>query len=369
MNKGKKNILIVTSEFPPLPGGIGNHAYNLSQRLGNRGYNITVITDQRAKSLSAEIAFDQKLNISVYRVALRKFRPIMYLNRLHLLFRHIKANDKVIASGKFSLWIVALVRIFYKRQCIAIVHGTEVNFKNSILRFSIHRSLRRFNKIIVVSEFTKSLIALKGYSEIVVIPNGFDKNLWAKLGVNDIDLKGNPKLITVGNVSQRKGQLNVIRQLPELKKAFPELHYHCVGIPAMKDNFLSIAKDLAVAESITFHGMVSNAKLKALLRASDVFIMLSGESLEGDVEGFGIAIIEANFIGLPAIGSKNCGIEDAINDNVSGLLIDPLKPKSIPEALTNIMLDYEQYSKMAYQWSLNFDWDLIIDRYIKVMDQ
>ena len=37
---------------------------------------------------------------------------------------------------------------------------------------------------------------------------------------------------------------------------------------------------------------------------SNIFIMLSNNLISGDVEGFGIAILEANYFGLPAYRSK-----------------------------------------------------------------
>ena len=43
----KKNILLVTSEFPPLPGGIGKHAFDLATSLAELGHNICVFTNAR----------------------------------------------------------------------------------------------------------------------------------------------------------------------------------------------------------------------------------------------------------------------------------------------------------------------------------
>ena len=51
-------ILIVASEFPPLPGGIGNHAYNLASNLVSLGYEVTVIADHR-DSIADEVKFDK----------------------------------------------------------------------------------------------------------------------------------------------------------------------------------------------------------------------------------------------------------------------------------------------------------------------
>mgnify|MGYP003346336418 CR=1 FL=1 len=47
-------------------------------------------------------------------------------------------------------------------------------------------------------------------------------------------------------------------------------------------------------------------------------MMLSERQPDGDIEGFGIAILEANYYGLPAIGASDCGIEDAIDEGNTG---------------------------------------------------
>src|SRR5690606_11393034 len=132
---------------------------------------------------------------------------------------------------------------------------------------------------------------------------------------------GHPVLTTVGRVSTRKGQLQVINLLPELKKRYPEIHYHCIGIPTEAADFFEQAKVLGVDQQVTFHGAVDDQTLKEMLLATEVFVMLSTESPTGDVEGFGIAILEANALGIPAIGSKGCGIEDAIQEGISGFLV------------------------------------------------
>ena len=52
----KKNILIVSSELPPQPGGIGNHAYHLSTQLQKNQYQVTVVTDMRSKEEVDELS-------------------------------------------------------------------------------------------------------------------------------------------------------------------------------------------------------------------------------------------------------------------------------------------------------------------------
>ena len=369
MSAKKKHILIITSEFPPLPGGIGNHAYNLAKYLDINGYPVKVIADQRSSNKSEESSFDHQLTFSVQRVALRKIRLIMYVNRLKLLFSSAKTADVIIATGKFSLWSVALISHIRKKNYMAIVHGTEVNFSNKLLRRSINWALKRFSTVVAVSHYTKSLIDHLQLNRVVVIPNGVSMEESSNYKMDKLqELKGNPALLTVGNVTERKGQLNVIKHLSDLKKVYPDLHYHCVGFPTEKERCLKAAEAMGVNQDLTFHGHVSHDELNTFYQNSDLFIMLSTQTATGDVEGFGIAILEANWFGLPAIGSLDSGIEDAINHNQTGLLVNPIHTEDFVEAVTHILEDKEHFSANAQQWAQRHRWEIVIKSYINSIE-
>jgi phosphatidylinositol alpha-1,6-mannosyltransferase len=361
----KKQVLIVTSEFPPQPGGIGNHAYNLALHLNHQGLDVYVIADQRSKAGIEESDFDKSLPFSVERIKLYDFRLIMYLMRIIRTFKYMRSATHCIATGKFSLWNVAFCSFFFRRKTIAVVHGTEVNFKSVNIRKSIDFSLKRFDAIVAVSNYTKSLITHLN-KLVVVIPNGITTSEW-KQPEAILKLKGQPVLTTVGRVSSRKGQLNVIKQLPQLIKYFPELHYHCIGIPTKADAFMAVAKSLNVDTHVTFHGSVNDDKLKQVLAVTAIFVMLSTESVTGDVEGFGIAILEANAMGIPAIGATGCGIEDAISTGKSGLLIAVNDTNAFVEGASHILENTSEFKMEAKKWAEQHDWSHIIKRYIALL--
>jgi glycosyltransferase involved in cell wall biosynthesis len=365
MNK-KVNVLIVTSEFPPEPGGIGNHACNLANQLTEHNYNVNIIADQRIKDLNKELFFDKAQPSNVVRIKLKKIRLLMYINRIINVFKAVSKNEVIFASGKFSLWSIALATFFYRKKFIAIIHGSEVNYKNKYLRKSIDISIKKFDKVIAVSAYTKSLIDYLNLKNIEVIPNGF--NLCRENDFKEKRIKGNPSLITVGSVTERKGQKNVILALPKLLKIFPEIHYHIVGSPIEKNNFSELAKNLKVEKHITFHGKVSEKEKCRLLLESTIFVMLSENTENGDVEGFGIALLEANNMEIPVIGAKYCGIEDAIDNYKSGVLIDNKNHKEFISAIQLILNNYDKFKENSKSWSLKFTWDIIIKKYIKAIN-
>ena len=360
-----KKVLIVTSEFPPEPGGIGNHASSLANQLTINKFNVGVIAEQRLENIEKELCFDKIQTFNIVRIKLRKIRLLMYINRIYHVFNAVSKSDIIIASGKFSLWSVAIATFVYRKKFIAVIHGSEVNFNNKYLRKSIDTSLKRFDKIIAVSTYTKSLIDYLNLNNIEVIPNGF--NLPKENELQKKIIKGNPSLITIGSVTERKGQRNVILALPELLKTFPEVHYHIVGSPIEKEKFFALAKELNVANNITFYGIVSEKEKYRLLLGSTIFVMLSENTKRGDVEGFGIALLEANNLKIPVIGAKDCGIEDAVDNYKSGILIDNKNHKEFVIATQSILNNYDRFKNDSINWSLKFTWEIIIKKYIKAI--
>ena len=361
MNNSK--ILLITSEFPPLPGGIGNHAFNLAKWLALEGCIVNVITDQRGE-IAEESEFDAEHNLNVHRISITKPRALMYFKRIGKFLKLIAEHDIVIASGKFSLWLAAIGSVFYRRNYIAIIHGSEVNFKGFFLKKSVSASLRRFHKVIAVSNFTKSLIDDLNLRNVKVIPNGFDHQTFTVSNDQEVDLKGDLRLVTVGSVTERKGQLNVINMLPKLKETYANIHYHCIGIPIQENEFKNVAKQLDVNSNITFHGRKELSEMISILKQCDIFIMLSSITKEGDLEGFGIAILEANSLGLPAIGAKDCGIEDAIDPNKSGFLVSYDAAEEVKTAIESILESKAQFSKNAQEWAAKHQWNYIVKDYI-----
>ena len=357
--------LILTSEFPPQPGGIGNHAYNLAKGLQANGFKVQLVCDTRSKTGEAEATFDKDLSYEVSRIARKKIIFFSYINRIKTAISLVRGNELLLCSGKFSLWLGAFLTFFFNRKFIAIIHGSEVRLPDKVLRKLTALSLKRFDKVIAVSNYTKSLISHINLKNVAVVPNGFDIKIPVTIQRKKEPV---PVLITVGNVTQRKGQRNVINALPQLLNIFPDLKYHIIGIPTERDNLEKLALNLGVEQAVVFFGKVSEKEKIELLQQADVFVMLSETTPTGDVEGFGIAILEANALGIPAIGALGCGIEDAIKDGASGKLINNNNSKQFESALEEILNHYETYSKGAKTWSQNFTWEKVIKSYLKILE-
>lgn len=368
MNK----VLIITSEFPPGPGGIGQHALSLVLTL-HRSHQVHVLCNQD-HTTEAEISeFNKNLpsNVDLHNFASRG-TTFAYIRRALQALKLARENDYnyIIVSGLLPLWIGAFLKSMIRKRVHGFVHGNEVNLKKAIKARITRAAYSRLDYLYPVSSFTKSLLSsTKDTPVIKVIPNGLDHTFLSQLDKqNDFagpSLKGAPALLTVGNVTLRKGQHRVIRALPEVLKKYPEAHYHIVGLPTRKEEFKSLATELGVAHAVTFHGrLLTRKELFVAYKSADIFVMLSENQPDGDVEGFGIAILEANALGVPAIGATGCGIEDAISSE-NGLLVDGDKAGEVLNAIEVLLADKPRYQQGAKTWAQQHDWRELVKQIVE----
>jgi phosphatidylinositol alpha-1,6-mannosyltransferase len=136
-----------------------------------------------------------------------------------------------------------------------------------------------------------------------------------------------------------------------------------------RERLTELARSLGVEGHITFHGVAeSHRMLAGYYRNADAFMLLSENQPNGDVEGFGIVALEANFFGLPVIGARFCGVEDAVSDGESGFLVDAEKPEEIDMALQRCIQMNEALEKGSREWAMKHDWNRIVHEFIRELE-
>lgn len=365
-------LLLISSEFPPGPGGIGHHAYSLCTSLIRQGHEVVVLTVTDFASAEQVTRFDAEHPYKIVRFPRIGWRT--YINRIRITDSVVSRGgfDRILLTGKFSLWLGLYVKArFPQVKTMSILHGSEVNPSGKWVRKLTHRSIERADHLVSVSRFTTSLLPerLRNSRRIAIIPNGIDIEL---LGTyqpeKDMALVGSPRLLTVGHVSPRKGQHRVISALPALRKRFPQLHYHIVGRPLRQEALTALADRLGVRDMLTFHGTAaSHHTLAAYYGQSDVFMLLSENQPDGDVEGFGIVALEANYFGMPVVGALQCGVEDAVADGRTGVLVDGNNVEAICRGVERCVTEREEMTVHAREWAVSHDWDTIVHQFLEVL--
>lgn len=366
-------IIILSSEFPPGPGGIGTHAYQLASGLSSLGHEIFVLACQ-------DYALDEDVRIFN---GSQRFETCTLKSGAGKIKRLFTVYDKlnrfkpelVVVTGDSSVYLGALLKIISKAVFCAIEHGRIPG--GTIERIIKKWAFSRIDRIISVSGYTRKRLIESGYikKDSGMIHNGADARIFRKLPEPEwkcyrYEYPDAQILMTVGNVSERKGQETVLRALPEIIKQFPKTIYWMAGLPTIKTKLENLAKKLGVEKNIHFLGKISQTELVRRLNAADIFLMTSIHASSGDFEGFGIAVAEAALCGKPAIVSDNSGLIEAIIPGKTGLAVPEKDEKAVAEAVKKLLSSNSVRLEMgseAFKFSSqNQTWDRCVLEYEKL---
>jgi phosphatidyl-myo-inositol dimannoside synthase len=139
-----------------------------------------------------------------------------------------------------------------------------------------------------------------------------------------------------------KGIDTVIAALPML----PEVRYAVAGDGPDRPRLEQLADQLGVRDRVRFLGNVPEVQLPGLYRAATLYAGLSREA-NGQVEGFGLSLVEAQASGIPVIASTSGGIPDAVLDGRTGVLIPPDDPTAAAVTLIGLLSDPGRLAAMG----------------------
>jgi phosphatidyl-myo-inositol dimannoside synthase len=350
-------LLFLSREFPPGPGGIGTHAWQLSVHLAGLGWEVSVISPQDYAADADIETFNAAQPFPMTRLPSGRSPVVEALHRRKVLARRIRewSPDVLVASGQRSVWLAGAVARG-SMAWVAVAHGSEFG-GGRLSRSATAWAFGRATKVVCVSQFTRRVMEGAGVRPrgVAVIPNGADAGRFHLVPSPEVEafraqhgLGASRVLVTVGQVTERKGQDVVIRAMPRLLHSVPDALYLIVGMPTRQAELMSLAISLGVSERVRFLGRIGSDDLVRCLNAADVFVMTSRRTAAGDCEGFGIAVVEAALCGKPAVVSDNSGLAEAISDGETGLGVPENDSDATADALGRLLSDGVLRARMAH---------------------
>jgi phosphatidylinositol alpha-1,6-mannosyltransferase len=153
-------------------------------------------------------------------------------------------------------------------------------------------------------------------------------------------------LLSVGRLQRRKGHDVAIAALASLRRELPSLRYVIAGDGDERARLERLAVEHGVADIVHFAGVVADADLPAYYAASDIFL-LPNRVHRGDIEGFGIVFLEAAASGRPVIGGDSGGVPEAVERDVTGLLVDGADAGQVAAAIRDLAGSAERRRMMG----------------------
>ena len=319
----RKRVLILTTFYYPNKGGIQTYSKKITENLMKLGNDVTTfaLTSNGVTNPTSSVWF-------------KTYKNNEKVSYLHLLARF----DDVFVSSWFP---AAMLGIIIKKIQHEILYPKKYPFMRFLMRYCFQYA----DKIFAVSNYTKQLLVKEHINadKIIVVPNGTNPLRFSP-DVNYEAIKKEKQLLdkkiifSVSRLVERKNFGIIIESLIEILKEIPNAVYVIGGKGPMQEQWARLALELGVEDRVIFVGYISDEDLPKFYAMSDVFVLPSiGLEEKADVEGFGIAFLEANSCGVPVVGGRSGGVADAIIDGKTGFLVNPTDKKEIQAAITNIL--------------------------------
>ncbi len=368
-------VLIAASEFPPGPGGIGRHAEALASHLARLGHEVTVAAPQPYADEPARQAF---LEGVPYRFVELGGLPRLLdaPARIGRVLRLAGGADVVIGSGMSGLLAARLSTAMRRRPLVAVAHGSEVAPTASRigrLRHAITaRGMAGARAVVCVSRYTADLVtAAAPRARVVVVPNGAEP--WEGTPTRPAGVPDARFVLTVGHVGERKGQDLVVRALPQVLERAPDVHYVVAGLATRGAELAESAERRGIGDRVHLLGPVTESEKAWLYDHAELFVLPARRTRSGDVEGYGIVIVEAALRGLPSVVAAGSGAAEAVTDGVTGVVVPAEDPEALGVVLAGLLGDTAGRDRMAAAAqriaAAEGTWDRRIEGYAAVLEE
>jgi len=374
-------ILLITWNYPPKTGGMENMIFEVVRQL----------TPTAQVDIIAPFADSSKDEPEIPRLIRAQREGLLsffvYAHWAGIRLARETKYDVIMTGSALVLPIAYLLGVLFRLPVVAIVHGLDIIYPKPLYQIAMRFLLPRCRHIIANSRMTKQLAIERGLApdRVTVINPGIDVSEFDRLrDPKDIrqryDIGNRRFVLSAGRLVKRKGILDFIsRALPDIVKHDPDTILVVIGENpsqslAHRDDLLTqiryeIAR-LELQENVRLVGWTSREDLVAFYQSSDIFV-LPAINVPGDIEGFGIVLLEANAAGKPVVATTVGGISDAVADGISGILIEPENWAIIAQSVTNLLRDDELRQKLGHQGreraENEFDWKIIGRQYHKLL--
>ena len=258
-------------------------------------------------------------------------------------------------------------------RTVTTLHGTDITLVGSdasyagVVGFSIEQS----DAITAVSASLKrdTEAALKIRTEISVIPNFLDRQVWMKrpdpsLRERLSAAESRAVVVHVSNFRPVKRIGMVVDIFGRIRGRIPA-RLVMIGDGPDRPAAERQVSAMGLAGDVEFVG--EQQDLVPWLSTADAFLLPSSQ------ESFGLAALEAMACGVPVVASRVGGIPEVIQDGRTGFLCDPVDPAGMADRAIALLTDRGRREAMGREAAddvrARFSADAVVPRYEAVYEQ
>jgi phosphatidyl-myo-inositol dimannoside synthase len=372
-------ILLLSWNYPPARGGIEYVVENLYQGLRRAGNDVHVLTSY---------AEGAEPDVRVHRCPRRGLKPYVVYSLVGAarLLRQWRA-DVIVCGSLVAAPAAYVLSRWFSVPYAVLVHGSDLLRPGTIYQSAMRFLLRRADLICANSTRVKQILLNEGLGtgKIRVLHPGVRVEDYACEPVGAAQeildaARGRRVILSVGRLIKRKGALELVTEvMPQLAREMPDVLLLIVGDDAtrslvhaerMRDVIARRIAELGLSNHVRLLGTLPDDEVVRLMFRADVFVMPCLD-LPGDVEGFGIVLLEAALAGTPAVATRVGGIVEAVVDGETGLLVQAGDWTAVATAIRSILKDDALRQRLATRAAerarREFSWEIVVQRYVEAL--
>ena len=332
--------LFLTRKFPPAVGGMEVLAEHVWVSIRERFPGARLIAN-RGGNRMLPLWWLASLPRAAFALASRRARFVLTGDALaYALFRPLLAGARVPHA--------------------TMVMGLDVTYQHPLYRALVHRALRRAPRVIAISEATARAAIDAGVSprRVSVIRLGLPapslerrdkaeagRRLRTTLGIGPDTVIA----LTVGRLVLRKGVLWFVRNvMPHLPSS---VIYVVAGDGPIAPQVRDAVAELGLAPRVRLLGQVDDSVREDLLRGANLFVQ-PNVRVRGDMEGFGLVVLEAAMRGTLTIASGIEGILDAVIDGRTGILLPAEDADAWTQRVSSLVSDVPALRELGWEYGI-----------------
>jgi len=293
--------------------------------------------------------------------------------------------DVVLFSSMVTASLATVLRAKVRlggARMAAIPVGRDVTLPTPGYQWLVPRVFDALDLVFPISRATGHECLLRGLpeSKMHVVPCGVDTALFAPphdraaarrellAAIGETVPDDTLLLCSVGRHQERKGfHWFVDAVMPRLPA---DVLYLVTGEGPTAPQIRAAIERRGLGGRVRMLGKVSEEMLRTLYRGGDLFVM-PNIHVPGDIEGFGVVMLEAGLCGMPVLAAELEGISDVVREGENGTMV----PTQDAEAFTAAILRHrsdraglaEASRRAAAYTAENFSWTAIAGRFVGLL--
>lgn len=380
-------ILVVTPTFLPIMGGAETGLYELYKRIGTR-HEVHILTPRhRTQVISGQgvkdsyfteenfkiFRFIDSFNLERLKFPFKEVIPPFSLSYITAVLSHVREFRPHVINFHYAipggLALILVRAVTGTPVVLSLIGRTDVLGDETpfLRRTYIWRVVKAASSVVSISQYC--LRWPPGTRVGTIIPYGVDttrfspyvkgEELKKKLGLNNK---------TVLFTLQRLTRVKRVDILLESMKYIVKDHKNTVlvigGKGPEEPELRRLVAEWGVDNHVLFAGYIPECELPSYFAMADIFTFHSTH------ETFGIVLAQSMASGKPIVSVNTTAIPEVVDNNVNGILVDPLDAEKIARAVLTLINDpsrAETYGMNGRRKAVDkYDWEIVAHQYEEV---